>query len=114
MDLFYTIRRNLAPVHPQGYPFVAAFLAVTLVLFFVLPPLGWIGVMLTLWCASFFRDPLRVTPLEPGLMISPADGIVSHVGLRVPPTELGLGDEPMRSEERRVGKECRSRWSPYH
>ena len=21
---------------------------------------------------------------------------------------------PMRSEERRVGKECRSRWSPYH
>jgi phosphatidylserine decarboxylase len=94
MDLFYTIRRNLAPVHPQGYPFVAAFLAVTLVLFFIFPPLGWIGVMLTLWCASFFRDPLRVTPLEPGLVISPADGIVSHVGLRVPPAELGLGTAP--------------------
>src|SRR3989475_8034492 len=25
-----------------------------------------------------------------------------------------LGDGEMRSEERRVGKECRSRWSPYH
>ena len=26
---------------------------------------------------------------------------------------LGIGDWG-RSEERRVGKECRSRWSPYH
>ena len=95
MDLFYTITRNLAPIHPQGYPFVAGFLAATLVLFFIFPPLGWIGVMLTLWCASFFRDPMRVTPLEPGLAISPADGIVSYVGHRVPPAELGLGDEPM-------------------
>ena len=49
MDLFYTITRNLAPIHPQGYPFVAAFLGVTLVLFFIFTPLGWIGVMLTLW-----------------------------------------------------------------
>ena len=27
---------------------------------------------------------------------------------------MGLLDAPSRSEERRVGKECRSRWSPYH
>ena len=27
---------------------------------------------------------------------------------------LGIGIPDMRSEERRVGKECRSRWSPYH
>src|SRR2546427_12298907 len=27
---------------------------------------------------------------------------------------LGVGVGEMRSEERRVGKECRSRWSPYH
>src|SRR2546425_8865845 len=26
----------------------------------------------------------------------------------------GVGSPPRRSEERRVGKECRSRWSPYH
>ena len=25
-----------------------------------------------------------------------------------------LNEQPDRSEERRVGKECRSRWSPYH
>ena len=28
--------------------------------------------------------------------------------------EMELKDSPYRSEERRVGKECRSRWSPYH
>ena len=27
---------------------------------------------------------------------------------------LKPGDRLLRSEERRVGKECRSRWSPYH
>ena len=27
---------------------------------------------------------------------------------------LAMGDTTIRSEERRVGKECRSRWSPYH
>ena len=26
----------------------------------------------------------------------------------------GTVDRVLRSEERRVGKECRSRWSPYH
>ena len=28
--------------------------------------------------------------------------------------EMGVLDGVTRSEERRVGKECRSRWSPYH
>jgi len=28
--------------------------------------------------------------------------------------EEGIIGENQRSEERRVGKECRSRWSPYH
>src|SRR2546430_6268887 len=32
----------------------------------------------------------------------------------LPPRDRGPGDRSLRSEERRVGKECRSRWSPYH
>ena len=31
-----------------------------------------------------------------------------------PDGELGASMRYLRSEERRVGKECRSRWSPYH
>ena len=51
--------------------------------------------MLTLWCAYFFRDPPRVTPVREGLVVSPADGRVSQVANAVPPPELGLGDTPL-------------------
>jgi phosphatidylserine decarboxylase len=83
------------PMHPEGRKFVAIFAAMTLVLFLIWDPLGWIGVGLTVWCYYFFRDPIRVTPVRPGLMISPADGVVSLLEPAVPPAELGLGDRPM-------------------
>jgi len=83
------------PMHREGYRFVAIFAAVTAVLFYLAEPLGWIGVCLTVWCYYFFRDPPRVTPLRDGLMISPADGVVSMIGPAVPPEELGLGPAAM-------------------
>lgn len=83
------------PMHPEGRKFVAIAAAITLVLFLIWEPLGWIGVGLTIWVYYFFRDPVRVTPTEPGLMISPADGIISLLEPAVPPAELGLGDQPM-------------------
>ena len=58
-------------------------------------PLGWIGVGLTVWCYYFFRDPERVTPDRPGLVVSPADGIVSLIEPAVPPAELGMADMPL-------------------
>lgn len=57
-------------------------------------PLGWIGVILTLWCTYFFRDPDRTTPVREGLVISPADGVVQSIGPAVPPAEIGMGDQP--------------------
>ena len=83
------------PMHREGYRFVAIFAAVTAVLFYLAEPLGWVGVCLTVWCYYFFRDPPRVTPLRDGLMISPADGVVSMIGPAVPPQELGLGPAAM-------------------
>ena len=83
------------PMHREGYRFVAIFAAVTAVLFYLAEPLGWIGVCLTVWCYYFFRDPPRVTPLRDGLMISPADGVVSMIGPAVPPEELELGPAAM-------------------
>ena len=83
------------PLHPEGRKFLAIFVAFTLVLFLFWEPLGWIGVGLTVWVYYFFRDPERVVPTEDGIMVSPADGIVSLLEPAVPPSELGLGSKPM-------------------
>jgi phosphatidylserine decarboxylase len=85
----------IKPMHPEGRKFVAIFAVVTLVLFAIEEELGWIGVGLTIWCYYFFRDPERVTPDAPGLVISPADGMVSLIEPAVPPRELGLPEVPL-------------------
>lgn len=95
MSLFDTLRNTIVPVHKEGYPFVAAFFAGSLVLGWVFEPLFWVGLVLTLWCAYFFRDPERVTPQDDDLVISPADGRVSSIRMEVPPEELYLSTEPM-------------------
>ncbi|WP_395542058.1 phosphatidylserine decarboxylase [Neotabrizicola sp. sgz301269] len=83
------------PMHREGIPFVAGFAAATLVLFWIWEPLGWLGLGLTVWCYYFFRDPKRAVPLNRGLVVSPADGLVSLIGPAVPPPELGLGPEAL-------------------
>lgn len=95
MSLADTIRNTLVPIHPAGYPFIAAFAIASLLLGFLWSPLFWIGLILTAWCAYFFRDPERVTPVDDALVISPADGKVSAVGPAVPPAELMLGGGEM-------------------
>jgi phosphatidylserine decarboxylase len=85
----------IKPMHREGIRFVAAFAAVTLVLFWIWDPLGWVGVGLTVWCYYFFRDPKRAVPQNAGLMVSPADGVVSLIESAVPPPELGMGPEPL-------------------
>ncbi|MEQ9694703.1 phosphatidylserine decarboxylase [Shimia sp. SDUM112013] len=85
----------LKPMHPEGRKFVAIFAAVTAVLFLVSSVLGWIGVGLTVWCYYFFRDPVRATPVRDGLIVSPADGVVSLIEKAVPPAELGMPDEAL-------------------
>ena len=95
MSAIDTIRSQLAPVHREGYRFVAAFAAISLVLYWLWSPLGWLGLIATGWCAYFFRDPARVTPLDDGLVVAPADGRVSRVTRAVPPSELALGERAL-------------------
>jgi phosphatidylserine decarboxylase len=95
MAILDSVTATLTPIHRDGWKFVAIFAAVTLLLFLIGAwPLGWLGVVATAWCAYFFRDPERVTPLRDGLVIAPADGRVSAIASVVPPLELDLGREP--------------------
>ena len=94
------LRQILAPVHPDGWKFIAAAAIATVILFVLSAPLGWIGLILTFWMAYFFRDPWRVTPTRPGstdsgLIVSPADGIVVALTPAPPPPELEMGVEPV-------------------
>jgi phosphatidylserine decarboxylase len=85
----------LAPIHREGYRFVAILLIVTLFFFLTgFEALGWLAAVFTVWCAYFFRDPERVTPVREGLIISPADGRISAIAEVVPPPELDLGSAP--------------------
>ena len=85
----------IKPMHPEGYKFVAAFAVVTALLFWIWDPLGWIGLGLTIWCYYFFRDPKRSVPENAGLLVSPADGVVSLIERAVPPAELGMGPDAL-------------------
>ncbi|MGE5270858.1 MAG: phosphatidylserine decarboxylase [Thiohalocapsa sp.] len=88
-----TLRGTLAPIHPDGWKFVAIAAAATILLFVLWAPAGWVGLVGTLWVVYFFRDPWRVTPARSGIVVSPADGIVVALGPAPPPPELALGGE---------------------
>lgn len=85
----------LKPMHREGYKFVGIFAVITLVLFWIWDPLGWLGVGATVWCYYFFRDPKRSVPQGRGLIVSPADGVVSLIERAVPPPELGAGNDAL-------------------
>lgn len=95
MSISQSIRRQIVPIHPEGYLFIAIFAVASVALHYLWAPLGYLGAILTVWCAFFFRDPPRVTPVREGLVVAPADGFVCSVGAYPPPPELGLGSAPM-------------------
>ncbi|PPR26168.1 MAG: Phosphatidylserine decarboxylase proenzyme [Alphaproteobacteria bacterium MarineAlpha10_Bin3] len=83
------------PIHRAGWPFIALFVAIAVILGWVWPPLLVPGGLLAAWCVYFFRDPARVTPVREGLIVSPADGVVQMIEQVAPPAELDMGPEAL-------------------
>jgi phosphatidylserine decarboxylase len=93
MSVVNSIRAQLSPIHPQGYPFIGGFAVAAVVLFWLWHPLGVLGAIATAWCVYFFRDPRRITPVREGLVVAPADGRISRIAQTAAPPELNLGAE---------------------
>jgi len=100
-DLVTTnVRYRMPSVHPEGRKFAVIAAAITAGLAFLSwETLAWPMAGVTLWILSFFRDPIRTTPRGEGLIIAPADGMITMITRVMPPRELagegGLGDEPV-------------------
>tara|TARA_B100001250_G_scaffold116882_1_gene99139 strand:- start:3067 stop:3714 length:648 start_codon:yes stop_codon:yes gene_type:complete len=77
-------------IHDEGYKFIVIFIIATIVLYFINGFLGFIGLVLTIWCYYFFRDPERISINDENYLTSPADGVVLQVLETNGPKELGL------------------------
>lgn len=89
-DLKETITQTLmTPTHKAGWPFIIGFAVVSVFLAMISTFLGMVGLILTLWCMYFFRDPVRMVPQKKSLVLAPGDGRVTAVDYDVPlPAEL--------------------------
>ena len=96
-----TVRYRMPSVHPEGRKFVVIAAAIALLFWWVIDWdwIGWLVAGLTLWTAAFFRDPIRTTPVGEGLIVAPADGLVTMIATVPPPRELigedGLPETPV-------------------
>ncbi len=77
-------------IHNEGYKFIVIFVLATIILYFISGFLGFIGLVLTIWCYYFFRDPDRISIGDENYLTSPADGLILQVLQTVGPKELGL------------------------
>jgi phosphatidylserine decarboxylase len=94
MPFVEDIGHVLAPPHPAGRPFILGGLVAVMLGLLLGAWLAWLGLLFTLLCLFFFRDPERVPPGRSGAVIAPADGRVVSLMPAVPPAELGLGAMP--------------------
>jgi len=94
-----TIKWRFADVHPEGRKYVLIAGAITFLSWFVWSFITWPLVGVTIWVATFFRDPIRVTPIGDDLIVAPADGLITLIETVPVPREMagpdGLGDTPM-------------------
>jgi phosphatidylserine decarboxylase len=91
-DFLDALKLVTFPIHKEGYKFIFIFAIASIILALFSKFLGIIGLVLTLWCVFFFRDPERVVPIEDNAIISPADGIITRVEYGAEaPEELNYG-----------------------
>ncbi|HYI42715.1 MAG TPA: phosphatidylserine decarboxylase [Sphingomicrobium sp.] len=88
------VKWRFPSVHPEGRKFLLISGVAALIVYSVMSEfLGWLLVGVTIWVAAFFRDPIRTTPKDPRLVVSPADGLITLISKVPAPPELAGGLE---------------------
>lgn len=82
------IRSMIPNIHREGYVFIIIFMLVSFIFGMISDGLGWLGILLTIWCIYFFRDPERITPKKDNILVSPADGVVTKIEEVLPPFDF--------------------------
>tara|TARA_B100000963_G_scaffold297915_1_gene269508 strand:- start:165 stop:854 length:690 start_codon:yes stop_codon:yes gene_type:complete len=93
MSILDSIRNSVfVPIHPSGLPFIIIFCLITLIIGWIWSPFFFIGLILTIWCIYFFRNPERVIPdnIDNSLVVAPADGKIIEIEEITPNEEIGL------------------------
>ena len=86
----------LPKLHDEGYKFLVIFAFATIILYFINGFLGFIGLVLTVWCYYFFRDPERFSIEDENYLISPADGVIVQALETNGPKDLGLENKKFK------------------
>ncbi|MDE2238533.1 MAG: phosphatidylserine decarboxylase [Rhodospirillales bacterium] len=94
MNIAETVKSVMSPPHKAGYPFIIGGIVVAFIGLILWHALAWLGLLFTLFCLYFFRDPERVPPPRKDVFVAPADGLVVSIEQAIPPAELGLAPEP--------------------
>jgi phosphatidylserine decarboxylase len=92
LSIINSIQKTIfVPIHPAGHPFILiSFVSTAVLIFFVGQIAGFFGIIFSVWCVYFFRNPVRYTPQHNSLVISPADGRILSINKNKPPESLGL------------------------
>ena len=97
MNIYKAITEEvLVPIHPAGWPFIFIFVVSSILITMFWPPFILPGVLLSLWCVYFFRNPVRTTPVTENFVVAPADGRVLSIGEASLPEDLDLPDGKWR------------------
>ena len=80
-------------IHKEGYKFLAISIIVTFLVLFFSQTLGLILILITIWVYYFFRDPERYSINDDDFLVSPADGLITHISEQAGPMELQLENE---------------------
>lgn len=94
-NIINLIKSSMIPIHKEGYLFIGIGVILSLILMSISDTMGWVAVVITLFVIFFFRDPYRVAPEKPGLVVSPADGIVCNIDEVSVPSDINLDHDKM-------------------